>query len=287
MDEKDHARKRPVNNHPNSVQASPDDEEEIKIEDKPQTPRAKEAEIYLNQSNKGKKIGFTLVAVCLLLVAAGVYWFALKPKPSKTPVANPAANSVSKQSATAETKLETEHHESPNFNLGFDFPKGWKVSDISGSGKLTATSTVVKLKDHSGIYNGQIVMTIRDKSQKLTEFEKGNATSIIGSEKITYKKPSETQRGSTYISFLNYASSEEPQIDGIYITGDAGYEKQQSIPSTDITKIDPLINVTFLKCSDNSCSGTPTASGVSAEEWEINKDFSKPIKTILQSLNIQ
>jgi hypothetical protein len=284
MDEEESSRKRPVANHPNSVESIPSDDQEA--EEKSPTPRAKAPEVYLNQGSKTKKLGYILVIMVVLLVAAGVYWFALKPQPAKAPT--PAtANSASSASKTEGSKIETEHYDSSNFNLSFDYPKGWKVVDASGSGKLTVTSTPTKLKGLGGSDDGQVVMTIRDKSQKLTEFEKGNALSIRGSEKIAYTKPSETQRGSTYISFLNYASSKDPQIDGIYITGDAGYEKQQSVPSTDIAKSDPIINISFIKCSDSNCSGTGTPAGVAAEEWETNAEFSKPIKTILQSLAIQ
>jgi hypothetical protein len=275
MEEIDPEAQKPVNDHPDSVRH---------IDDEAPAPRKYElpADYHKNKSKLGRYI---VTAFIILLVAAAVYWLLLKPKPAKAPTT--ANTSKSNSAQTSEAKVDTEHYDSPNFNLGFDYPKGWKVSDISGSGKLTVTSTPTKLKGLNESFDGQIVMTIRDKTQKLTEFDKGDATSIIGSEKINYTKPSETQRGSTYISFLNYASSKDPQLDGIYITGDAGYEKQQNVPSTDIAKSDPVINVTFVKCSDSKCAGTATAAGVAAEEWETNTAFSKPIKTMLESLAIQ
>jgi hypothetical protein len=145
----------------------------------------------------------------------------------------------------------------------------------------------MKLKDTSGQnIDGQIIMTIRGKTKKLSEFDKGAATAVLDSEKISYTKPSQTQRGDTYISFLALAGSKDGGLDGIYITGDAGYQKNQAVPTVDISRIDPITNVTFVKCSDSKCSGTPTALTVEPENWE-DTNFSKPIKTLLQSLTIQ
>jgi hypothetical protein len=217
-----------------------------------------------------------------------VYWFLLKPKPAKAPTtSNATTASSSGTSKSKKSEIDTEHHESPSFNLGFDYPKGWKVSDISGSGKLIVTSTPQKLKDADGQQvDGQIIMTIRDKTQKLSEFDKGAAKAVIDSEKITYTKPSETQRGDTYISFVNYATSKDNGLDSIYISGDAGYKKDQEVPAVDISKVDPITNVTFIKCPDSKCSGTPTVLTVAAASWE-DAAFSKPIKTMLQTLSIQ
>jgi hypothetical protein len=180
---------------------------------------------------------------------------------------------------------ETEHHTSAQFMLEFDYPKDWKVSDEAGSGKLTATSPGVMLKDASGkSYMGQVVLTVRNKQQALPEFDKGNAVAAVESTKINYTKPSQVQRAATYISFLRYATSTSSKaLDGVYITGDVGYQKDQAIPKADFTPVDPIISITFVKCSDESCSGTGTASAIESSMWSENT-FGKPLQTMLQSL---
>jgi lipopolysaccharide export system protein LptC len=259
------------------------------MEDPEQTARPRNFEpVGPNYHKLKRKFHPFLIIVLLLLLAVGaIYWFMIRAQPAKAPTKKTAGSS---QTSSSTANLSTTHYDSSNFNLGFDYPKSWKVSDTSGSGKLTVTSPAMKLIDSDNQkVDGQIVMAIRDKTQKLSEFDKGNAAAILDSEKITYTKPSETQRGNTYISFLNYASSTGSNaagIDGIYVTGDAGYQKDQAVPAADISKIDPVTDVTFVKCSDSQCTGTGLALTLDVSNWQ-DSSFSKPIKTMLQSMNIQ
>jgi hypothetical protein len=282
MDEQYPPEQRPQSNHPNAVNPIAEQTEQPTSIPTPREPLPAQY-----QKEKGKKGRYLIIAVVILLIAAAAYWFFLKPKPVKAPAKSTTSPVSSSSSAPKEAKVDTDHYDSSNFNLGFDYPKGWKVSDIAGSGKLTVTSPAVKLKDTNGQQvDGQIIMAIRDKTQKLSEFDKGAATAVLNSEKITYTKPTQTQRGDTYISFLNYASSNNSGLDSIYITGDAGYQKDQDVPAVDISKIDPITNVTFVKCSDSKCSGTGTALTLDTKIWQ-DSSFSAPIKTMLQSLAIQ
>jgi cytoskeletal protein RodZ len=285
MDGEKRVRQIPVNSHPNAVQS---EQPELEPEQEPPTPRRYEPLPPQYQKSQSKKGRYVLIALAILLLAGALaYWFLLKPKPAKTPSTSPASTLSVKNSGSKESALDTDHHESPSFNLGFDYPKSWKVSDISGSDKIVVTSPSMKLKNTDGQQvDGQIVITIRGKTQKLSEFDKGAATAVSSSEKITYTKPSEIQRGDTYISFVSFANSKDTGLDAIYITGDAGYQKNQTVPAVDISKIDPITNVTFVKCNDSKCTGTGTALTVNPDSWK-DSNFSKPIKTVLQSLAIQ
>jgi hypothetical protein len=283
MDEQDPAkRQRPVSSHPNAVSSVATDINESQSTLPPRAPLP--PQYQKENSGNGRKI--FMVFVVLMIIAALAYWFLLKPKPTNAPATSSSKNG-SQNSPQSNSDIDTEHHESPSFNLGFDYPKGWKVSDISGSDKVVVTSPALKLKGtKEKQVDGQIIMTIRGKSHKLTEFDKGAATAIINSEKIAYTKPSETQRGNTYISFLNYSGSNDTGLDSIYITGDAGYQKDQEIPVVDISKIDPITNITFVKCVDSKCSSAGTALTVDPGNWQ-DTGFTKPIKILLQSLSIQ
>jgi cytoskeletal protein RodZ len=274
---------KPMSNHPNAVKIdqtpqAQEPQEPFESESDSPTPKPKFEPVGPDyHKNKSKKGLWIIIFVIIVLLAAAVYWFLLKPEPVKAPTKTSSSNQ--EQSSAAQTSTATTHYDSSSFNLGFDYPKGWKVSDVAGSGKLTVTSPDEQLKGADGqTVSGQIVMTIRDKTQKLTEFDKGNATAVLDSEKIAYTKPTETQRGNTYLSFLGYASSTQTGLDGIYITGDAGYTKDQAVPLVDVSKSDPVISVTFLK--DNK------QVTISSNSWS-NDSFAKPIKTMLQSLAIQ
>jgi hypothetical protein len=170
--------------------------------------------------------------------------------------------------------------------LSFSYPETWGVLD-DGSGKLTVTSPAIALKNGNGkTVQGRVVAMIRNKQPALDEFKKGNAVAALISEKLSYTKPTDSQRAQTYISFLNYASSTTNGIDGIYITGDNGYEKGQAIPQTDVIQTDPLITVGFVQCSDTNCSSGGTALTVSSDEWK-NTDFKTPITAFITSLAIK
>jgi len=230
------------------------------------------------------RLKYLIILIVVVLLAAGGYWFAVKDKSAK-----PAKSSQSSQAqvnSKPSIATKTSHYSSQNFALEFDYPQDWTITDNAGSGKLTVTSPITRLKDSSGqSVNGQITMTIRDHSQKLTEFDKGNATAVRDSEKIAYIKPSPSQRGSTYISFLQYATTAGGgSLDGIYVTGDNGYQKDQAIPLVDVSKGDPIISITFVKCADSKCSN-PTQLSIQGTSWD-DSSFSGPLKNMLQSLSI-
>ena len=236
----------------------------------------------------------TILRICLVLVLVvvigfGAYWFFIKKDSKAGTNKNSGNTSQQPQQTNAEDIItaETEHYASTGFMLEFDYPADWKVTETTGDGKLTVRSPSLQLEGADGRpVTGQVMLTIRNKQQALPEFDKGNAVAVRESEKIAYTKPSSVQRGSTYLSFLNYASSTaEDSLDGLYITGDIGYQKDQAIPKADFTPVDPVINVAFVKCTDSSCDGEGTATGISTSMWE-KGSFAKPIKAMLQSLTI-
>ncbi|OGL40620.1 hypothetical protein A3J32_00500 [Candidatus Saccharibacteria bacterium RIFCSPLOWO2_02_FULL_46_7] len=181
----------------------------------------------------------------------------------------------------------TKHYASQNFRLEFDYPDDWTLTDEQASGIMTAKSPTITLEDTgSQKIDGLVTLTFRAKFQKLTEFDAGSATAVIDSIKIAYTKPTQSQRGETYISFLRYAKTTgTTSLDGIYITGDAGYKIGQSIPKDDLTRVDPVVSITFSRCSDNACNST-TPFSVGADIWD-NRTISEPLLAMLKSLTIQ
>jgi hypothetical protein len=229
-------------------------------------------------------VGYVMAGL-VVLAACGVaaYLAFLKPtsndKP-KTGVPQSTQNATSK-------KTITKSYSSPNFNLSFSYPADWTVAEAQDGSMLTVHSPPMLLKGaNSQKITGEIVATIAHSGQNLTMFDAGNAVAVRQSEKIAYLKPSQTQRANTYLSFLQYAATTaNGALDSIDITGDYGYQTGQAIPKTDIAKVDPLITITFVRCSDSNCSAKTTPLSVAASAWS-DKTFNAPIKTLLQSLAI-
>lgn len=249
---------------------------------------------YLQSLQKGQKPKkrwpkwLALIIVIVLVCGGGAYYWFVMRKPAAKPVAQQKTTTTTAPIPDAAQPIKTKHHDSTNFSLGFDYPDTWAVTD-DGSGKLTLKSTPLQLKDTTGkAMTAQVVFTIQARQSSLDAFKNGNATAVLDSEKIAYAKPTPTQRAQTYLSFLNYASSTATGLDGIYVTGDFGYQKEQAIPLVDISKADPLITITFLKCATaTSCDQPATPLTISTTNWGDTTYLDKVVKTVLTSLTVQ
>lgn len=246
------------------------------------------AHSYSAPSHNGRKVLLWILVILLLAAAGfGAYWFLIRKDTTK-PASKTNQNTHQTTGNTENSVIssKTEHYVSQGFSLEFDYPSDWTVAEEQGSGVLTVTSPAMSLKSpEAKPITGQVVFKIRNKQQPLPEFDKGNAVASLASEKIDYTKPSSVQRGSTYLSFLRYASSPAAAaLDGIYITGDVGYQNGQAIPKADFVPVDPIISITFNKCSDSSCSGDKTTvTGIDNDQWQLDS-FSGPLRTMLKSL---
>lgn len=225
------------------------------------------------------------VVVLALLVGVGVWAYSNhKPKPANhnTASSKQAAKS-SKSNAPNEPAVPTTSYNSTNFNTSFDYPTGWTIVD-SGSAPLTVTSPALSLTAANGqSVEGQIVVTIA-KGGSLPSAFTTQSVAVLSSQDISYTQPSTSQAAQTYISFVQYPSTNiVGGLDGIYITGNFGYQKAQAIPSSDISSIDPLVYTSFYSCSSTTC---PIASRqpltISSTEWE-NTSFSAPLLTLFKS----
>lgn len=230
-----------------------------------------------------------LIIVLLVVIAGAVYWFVLRTKPAPP---KPSTNQTSQQNSSkanaSQIDTSTKHYDSANLNLGFDYPADWTVTDTAGSGILTAVSPALQLKDASGqTITGQITLTVRNNQQPVTEFDKGSAIAALDSQKIAYAKPTASQRGNTYVSFLRYATdTSSAGLDGVYITGDAGYKAGQGIPKTDIVKVSPIVSIIFAKCNDSSCSAAGTPLSIASSGWS-DTSLSNPLITMLESFSFE
>lgn len=231
-----------------------------------------------------KKLGIGAAALVLVLgLAAGGYWF-IKNRGAGPKPASSSESAQQSNNATSQITTETKKFESADFKLSFDYPGNWTASEDNPE-EISVLSPGIKMKDVDGKdVTGQVYFRVRAKGQKLQGFDKGDATAVLSSEKIAYTSPSQVQRASTYITFLRYADN-AAGLDAIYITGDLGYEEGQTIPKTDIEKVDPIISIEFYLCPNSGCMELSGVYGIGAETWS-NENIKLALENMLKSLTI-
>ena len=249
-----------------------------------------------NKRKKGKgKIILIVVIIVLLLGAGGAaayMWLkgsdsagkTKQPSQTKTQTTTqPSTEPVvdGEQNSAAEAKTFT----STAFALSIAYPGDWTPEELKD--KLVITSPVVTLTDANGQKtNGRMVLNVRARQDKPVEFTAGNVVAVLDSDKVNYTKPSSTQRGSTYLSYLQYATTTtKGGMDGVYITGDYGYKYGQTVRLVEISKVDPLVNVMFVSCADTTCAATTQkALSVSSTAWKTDTANRTAVETMLKSL---
>jgi hypothetical protein len=241
---------------------------------------------YLPPVNPKRIVGgllkLVLAVIVLAAILVGVFMLVAhsgskKPVPAQEKPANLQPSSVTKISAAIK------HYDSTNYSLGFDYPKDWKLTD--NADKLTVVSPPLQLKDATEqVVTGQIVFTIQAAQTTIAQFAANTAVAAIASQKISYKQPTPNQRAETYVSFVNY-KGDTTSIDALYLAGDNGYQAGQYIPQSDVVKADPLVNVSFLKCSESTCTTAGTAISIPVSSWS-DTSLSTPLLTMLKSLVI-
>jgi cytoskeletal protein RodZ len=247
-----------------------------------------------DQKEKRSRKWVILAIVLLALLIAGLggaYWLLNKKPAAKQQTAStqqPVEDSTPDETpAATDQAADLKEYSSTNFSLGLSYPGDWKISDTANA--LTFTSPAQTLSGADGQdVSGAVVVTIRHQQNSLPEFKDGNAVAVLDSKNVAYTAPATGQRGNTYLSFLQYAATTiKGTLDAVYITGNSGYKKLQTIPQSDVVKIDPLVTVRFVECdAGKACSPTSDAVGVNADSWAASESY-KTIETMLKSLSIE
>lgn len=219
-----------------------------------------------------------LILLVLIAVTVGAYLFATKK------AAAPAAKTPAVQSrstSTKNTEVPTKAYTSDTYALSFDYPGNWTISDTSA--KLTVTSPATTLTDSSGKQTqGQVAVSIQNQQTSIANYPANGATAVLASDKLTYKQPTQVQRAQTYLSYLSYQGA---GLDALYITGDNGYQKDQTIPMSDVVKGNPLISVMFTACGDTACQTPGAAMTLQPDAWQ-GSNVAKQVTALLESLQL-
>lgn len=244
-------------------------------------------DVYKSSSFNYKKALLILVVILVLGLISGTSYYLLSKthKSATTKVASITPVISTNQVAIGNP---SQQYYSDNLSLGFNYPRNWVVSDVSGSNQISVTSPLIKLFNSSNqLTTGKIILTIISVSPtSLTGFANGSPTASLASQLINYTNPTPTQKGSTYISFLNYGSSNSANsINAIYITGNSGYKVNQAVPESDIAAVNPTVFYSFISCSSSSCATATQSIAIPVSLWK-NPAFSNPLLSMLESLSI-
>ncbi len=241
----------------------------------------------------GTKWYLVVPLVLVILVALGAVGWYLKPvfvhKPG--PVVQPkvsqqttAGTSAPKvQSTDKASTANFKEYTSANFPIVLKHPSDWTLTETVNELDILSPKQALMNAAGSSV-QAAVLLRIRHQQASLPEFKAGSANAVLQSENIKYSTPAAGQRASTYLSFLQYATTTtKGGLDALYITGNAGYQKAQTVPAVDVTKVDPLVTVSFVDCK-TTCTATSPALTVSSAIW--TGDFQKTIETMLESLQI-
>lgn len=240
------------------------------------------------QKQTRQRVLVALITVLFLGIAGfGAYWQFFRDKAASLPAAKTPAKTATNQTLSSTPKVPTQPYTSSDFNLSFNYPDGWTVID-SGTGPMTVTSPSLQLTSAAGqTVSGLITMTIQKQGQLPASFSAGTVLAVLNSQRIAYTQPTADQTSQTYLSFVQYASTNiKGGLDAIYVTGNDGYEKGQIIPPSDIASIDPLVTVTFTKCGNTTCTSNLTPLTIASTSWD-KSAFQAPLLTMLASLTFQ
>lgn len=237
---------------------------------------------------KAKKSKWWVWVVLLIVIVLGLGAWAYKSykTPTKKAIATKQATIQTKPAAPipAAPSIPTSSHTSSAYGLTFNYPTSWSVVD-SGSAPLLVTSPVISLTSDSGqLVNAEVMMTI-SKPNLLPPGFTSSSVAVLASQKIAYTKPAPTQAADTYLSFVQYpATNIRGGLDGIYVSGNYGYQMDQVIPAANIDQINPTIYFSFYACASSTCPiSTRQLMTISINEWNL-ASFKEPILLILKSL---
>jgi len=219
-----------------------------------------------------------LIAVLIVAAVGTAYWLGTRSAGKQDVQATQTTQQTQTQADPAPGPLQ--HYDSTTFALGLDHPSNWTVADTPT--KLTVTSPLLHMTDLAGPTTGHVVLTVQNQQTSIPGYPTIDAMANLVSQQLTYSNPSSVQRGQTYLSYVAYKSPNG--IDALYLTGDTAYKVGQHVPMSDIVAGNPLVSVTFKKCSANDCSkGSVKPMTLLAKSWK-TAEFRPTVINLLQSL---
>jgi hypothetical protein len=229
----------------------------------------------------------TIISLVVLTLVVGLVWLLIPGKTTPKTQSNTSHFIAQTKTQNKAPTIATQSYSSAAFGVSFNYPTNWAIVD-SGNGVMTITSPPLQLNDasHQSV-TGFITVTFHSQGQLLAAFTAGSDLAVLNSQTINYTQPTADQTADTYLSFVQYSSTSiKGGMDGVYVTGNYGYQEDQVIPSSDVASLNPLIMVTFTKCGNSRCTTNLTPLTIAASDWS-DSSFQAPITTLLSSLSFQ
>lgn len=235
---------------------------------------------------KKRHTGRNIVLVVLLVIilgGVGAYFLTQHPK-AKAPAKSTTTAMTKKATTTNPATVPTTSYTSTNFGVTLNYPKTWTVTTDSSS-SLTILSPKMNLTADTGkTVSGKIIFTIQPQGQVPASFGTTSSAAVLDSQLISYTNPSSDQLAQTYVSFVQYPTTTiVGGMDGIYITGNYGYQHAGAINRSDIATLNPLVTITFGQCATSACTGLNNLT-ITSTSWN-NSAFSTPLLNMLKSMN--
>ena len=238
------------------------------------------AKPFSKKPRKNNKTYLILSIIIVIILLAGGGYFLLHHKKTQQTKKPAQKTTQSNNNTSTSPTAKMTSYSSTNFNLSVNYPSNWVISDTTSILSITSPETSIKDANNQ-VVKGRIVLSVSPKGQLPSDFGNASATAVLNSQLISYTSPTPAQDAQTYISFLQYANTTTlGALNGIYVTGNYGYLKGQNISQSDIQSVDPLVIVSFEKCSNNCNNLSPLV--ISASDWS-KSSFSLPILDIIKS----
>jgi hypothetical protein len=231
-------------------------------------------------NGSGRRRLVRIVVVALLIGAAIGGYYANHPIPAAG--SSPKHKLFAHAVAPAPTQARLTSYTSSTFGMSLDYPSDWTIRTSPSSFSLT--SPVIRLEAATGSkVKGRVIISTLTQGDIPLDFGTGDATAVLESQLLIYKHPSTTQLAQTYLSFVQYPSATASgTLNAVYVTGNNGYQKDQTVPRADIASLDPLIVVGFGGCTNTACDSLNDLA-ITAASWS-SQALSAPVTAILQSI---
>lgn len=243
---------------------------------------------YINTKDKLPKqknykpglIAIGIIVLLILCVSAYLFGQHTKSKPALEPSHISSSQKVAAPKSSTQAIQLTSYTSTP-FNLTVNYPTTWAVAS-QGNTSMTISSPVMSLvADTGGTVSGKIVLTVFNQGQSPASLGT-SSIAVLNSQDISFTSPTSSQAAQAYISFVQYpATTKLGGLDAIYVTGNSGYLKGQTIPPSDVNKVDPLVIVSFMQCQTSACTSLAPLT-ISSTMWS-NTSFQTPILDIIKS----
>ena len=232
--------------------------------------------------HKNRIVLITIGCILLVVLGTAAYFYGYETRDNKKQEVKTTSTVTVKKVASNIYTPATTSYTSNAFGFTISYPSSWQVSS-EGNTNVEFTSPVVSLTSDTGkTVNGKAIMSVVSAGQIPAGFG-SSSVAVLDSVDLSFNSPTASQAAQSYLSFVQYPTTTiKGGLDGIYLTGNNGYLKDDTIPSSDINQLSPLIYYTFEKCNNSACTTTSPMT-ISSSMWA-NSDFQNVITNTIKSL---